>query len=231
MNYIVYDLVILAILILFALWGMHRGLILTLCSLVALLVAFVGAILVSNFWSPSVAGWLQPLLQPTTTSAVESALPEGVTDAELPLDELIILLDEADLPFGLDEFVSDLREEGVPVLSAGSLVESVSVSLAAKLANAIAYIGLFLLSFVLILILWRLLARALNLVARLPGLHMLNKVGGLAVGVLQGAILLFICAWLVRWLWSDLIPPDAVEQSKLLHFFMTVNPLEYFTSR
>ena len=230
MNSIVYDLIILAILILFALWGLHRGLILTLCSLVALLVAFVGATLVSNFWSPSVAGWLQPLLQPTTATAVEAALPEGVADAELPLEELIILLDEADLPFGLDEFVSDLREEGVPVLSAGSLVESVSVSLAAKLANAIAYIGLFLLSFVLILILWRLLARALNLVARLPGLHMLNKVGGLAAGVLQGAILLFICAWLVRWLWSDLIPPEAVEQSKLLHFFMTVNPLDYFSS-
>ncbi|MGN0968110.1 MAG: CvpA family protein, partial [Oscillospiraceae bacterium] len=206
-------------------------LILTLCSLVALLVAFVGASLVSNFWSPSVAGWLQPLLQPTTTAAVESALPEGTADAELPLENLIILLDEADLPFGLDEFLGDLREEGVPVLSAGSLVESVSSSLAAKLANAIAHIGLFLLSFVLILILWHLLARALNLAARLPGLHMLNKAGGLVVGAFRGAILLFICAWLVRWLWSDLIPPEAVEQSKLLHFFMTVNPLEYFTSR
>lgn len=226
----VYDLVILAILILFALWGLHRGLILTLCSLVALLVAFVGASLVSNFWAPSVAGWLQPLLQPTTSSAVEAALPEGAADAELPLERLIILLDEADLPFGLDEFVSDLREEGVPVLSAGSLVDSVSASLAAKLANAIARVGLFLLSFLVILILWRLLARALNLVARLPGLHMLNKLGGLVLGVFQGAILLFICAWLVRWLWSDLIPPDAVEQSKLLNFFMTFNPLEFFTS-
>ena len=230
MNYIVYDLVILAILVLFALWGMHRGLILTLCSLVALLVAFVGASLVSNFWSPSVAGWLQPLLQPTTSSAVESALPEGTADAELPLEKLLILLDEADLPFGLDEFVSDLREEGVPVLSAGSLVESVSPSLAEKLANAIAWVGLFLISFLVILILWRLLARALNLVARLPGLHLLNKLGGIVLGVFQGMILLFICAWLVRWLWNDLIPPEAVEKSKLLHFFMTVNPLEYFSS-
>lgn len=230
MNYIVYDLVILAILVLFALWGMHRGLILTLCSLVALLVAFVGASLVSNFWSPSVAGWLQPLLQPATSSAVESALPEGTADAELPLEKLLILLDEADLPFGLDEFVSDLREEGVPVLSAGSLVESVSTSLAEKLANAIAWVGLFLISFLVILILWRLLARALNLVARLPGLHLLNKLGGIVLGAFQGMILLFICAWLVRWLWNDLIPPEAVEKSKLLHFFMTVNPLEYFSS-
>ena len=230
MNYIVYDLVILAILVLFALWGMHRGLILTLFSLVSLLVAFVGAILVSNFWSPSVAGWLQPLLQPVTASAVEAALPDNIADAELPLEDLIILLDEADLPLGLDQFLADLREEGVPILSSGSLTQSLASSLAAKLANAIAHVGLFLLSFLLILILWHLLARTLNLVARLPGLHLLNKLGGIVLGAFRGAILLFICAWLVRWLWSDLLPAEAVEQSRLLHFFMTVNPLEFFTS-
>lgn len=230
MNYIVYDLIILAILVLFALWGIHRGLILTLFSLLALLVALVGASLVSNFWSPSVAGWVQPFLQPSVSSAVEAALPEESSGAELPLEKLVILLDEADLPFGLDEFMSDLREEGVPILPAGSLIDSVSASLAGKLANAIARVGLFLLSFLLILILWRLLARALNLVARLPGLHLLNKLGGLVLGVFQGAVLLFLCAWLVRWLWSDLIPAEAVEHSKLLHFFMTANPLEYFTS-
>lgn len=229
MNHIVYDLVILAILILFALRGLHRGLVLSLCSLVALLVAFVGAALVSNYWSPSVAGWLQPFLQPTAASAIEAALPESAAGAELPVEDLIILLDEADLPLGLDKFLADLREEGVPILSSGSLTESLAASLAEKLSGAIAHIGLFLLSFLLILVLWYLLAHTLDLVARLPGLHLLNKVGGAVIGVFHGAILLFICAWLVRWLWSGLIPPDALAQSKLLHFFMTFNPLEYFT--
>ncbi len=230
MNFIIYDLVILAVLVLFALWGMRRGLILTLFSLVALLVAFVGALLVSNFWSSSVAGWLQPLLQPATTSAVEAALPDTIADAELPLEDLIILLDDADLPLGLNGFLADLQEEGVPILSSGSLTESLSASLAAKLANAIAQVGLFLLSFLLILILWRLLGRTLNLVARLPGLHLLNKLGGIVLGAFRGGVLLLICAWLVRWLWSDLIPAEAVEQSRLLHFFMTTDPLEIFSS-
>lgn len=230
MNHIVYDLVILAILVLFALRGLHRGLILSLCSLVALLVALIGAILISNFWAPSVAGWLQPFLQPTAASAIEAALPESIADAELPMEELIVLLDKADLPLGLDRFLSDLREEGVPILSSGSLTESLAASLSEKLSGAIAHIGLFLLSFLLILVLWRLLAHTLDLVARLPGLHLLNKVGGLILGVFHGATLLFICAWLIRWLWSDLIPADAVEESRLLPFFMTVNPLEYFTS-
>ena len=228
MNHLVYDLVILVILVLCALRGMHRGLIRTLFSLVAMLVALVGALLVTNFWAPSVAGWLQPSLQPAALSAVEAALPESIADAELSLDELLVLLDEADLPLGLDRFVSDLREEGAVVLDPDSLSESLASALSEKLASAIANIALFLLSFVLILILWNLLARALDLVAKLPGLHLLNKLGGAVLGALQGAVLLFICAWLVRWLWSDLIPPNVVEQSRLLHFFMTVQPLDYF---
>lgn len=227
MSYIVYDLVILAILVLFAFWGMRRGLILSLCSLLAVLIAFAGALLISNSWSPSVAGWLQPTLQPTVTAAVQSALPEEAAGEDLLPDDLLILLDEADLPMGLDEFLSDLREEGVPVLTTGSLAEHLAAALAGKLANAISHIGLFLLSFLLILILWHLLSRTLDLVAHLPGLHALNKWGGFVFGAFRGAVLLFICAWLIRWLWSSLIPNEAIEQSKLLRFFMTANPLDY----
>lgn len=227
MSYIVYELVILAILVLFALWGMHRGLILSLCSLLAVLVAFVGATLISNLWAPSVAGWIQPTVSPSVTAAVRSALPEEVADAELPLKDLLILLDEADLPMGLSKFLPDLQEDGALVLTTDSLTESLSSVLSEKLANTIAQIGLFLLSFVLILILWHLLGRTLDFVARLPGLHLLNKAGGFVFGAFRGALLLFVCAWVIRWLWSGLIPADAVEQTKLLHFFMTVNPLDF----
>lgn len=230
MSYIVYDLVILAVLAAFALWGMHRGLILTLCSLLAVLVAFVGAILVSNFWAPSVAGWVQPTVSPVVTAAVRSALPEEISDAELPIEDLLVLLDEADLPMGLNKFLPDLQTDDIVVLTADSLVDSLSSALSAKLANAISYIGLFLLSFVLILILWHLLGRTLDLVAHLPGLHLLNKVGGLVFGAFRGALLLFVCAWIIRWLWSGLIPAEAMEQASLLRFFMTFNPLDYFTN-
>lgn len=227
MSYIVYDLVLLAILVLFALRGMHRGLILSLCSLLAVLVAVVGALLISNAWAPSVVGWVQPTLQPTVTAAVQAALPEDAANEELPQEDLLALLDEADLPMGLNEFLADLREEEVTVLTPDSLINNLAFSLAEKLANAIAHIGLFLLSFLLILILWHLLSRTLDLVAHLPGLHLLNKLGGFVFGAFRGAVLLFICAWLVRWLWNDLIPAEAIEQSRLLHVFMTVNPLDY----
>lgn len=224
MNHIVYDLVILAILILFALWGLHRGLILSLFSLLAVLVAIVGAILVSNLLGPTVAGWLQPTLQPVVSSAVEAALPESVTQAELPQDELLTLLEEAELPLGLDAFLDDALEN-TSTFSAGTLIDVLSASLAEKLASAAAYICLFLLTFLLILVLWYCLMHTLNLVARFPGLHALNKTGGLVFGLFRGAVYLLICAWVIRWLWSDLIPAELVEQSLLLRFFMTFESL------
>lgn len=221
MEYI-YDLVILVVLLLFALWGMHRGLILSLFSLIAALIALIGALWVSSAWSPAVAGWLQPTLQPAVTSAVNAALPEGYSEIALPVDELLLLLEDAEIPMELDKLLLSLQEDGVSELTS----ETLAVSLSEKLANAIASIGLFLLAFLLILLIWHLIARALDLVARLPGLHALNKLGGFVFGAFRGALLLFICAGLVRWLWSDLIPVEAIQQSRLLNFFMTVNPLE-----
>lgn len=227
MSYIVYDLVILFILVLFALWGIRRGLILSFFSLLAVLVAFVGANLISNFWSPSVSGWIQPMISPSITAAIQSALPEGTAAVELPVEELLVLLDNAELPFGLGQLLPDFQADSVLMPTTGSLIESLSAALSEKAADAIAGIGLFLISFLLILIIWRLLGHTLDLVARLPGLHLLNKVGGLIFGLFRGALLLFVFAWIIRWLWGGLIPAEAVEQAKLLHFFMTVNPLDF----
>ena len=228
MNGMIYDLIILAVLLLFALWGMHRGLVLTFFSLVAVLIGIVGAVLVANLWAPAVAGWVQPVLQPTVSSAIEAALPESAEQADLPIDDLIALLQDADLPFGLGDYLEDVLTEDLS-LSTQTLVESLSQSLSGQLAQTIAYVGLFLVSFLLILILWMILGRTLDLVARLPGLHFLNKTGGFVLGAAKGMLLLFVCAWLIRWLWIDLIPADALSQSKLLHFFVTFHPLDALT--
>lgn len=227
MNQIMIDIAILVVLVLFAIWGLHRGLVRSLCSLLAVLIAFVGALLVSSHFSAPVANWIQPVIQPPIESAIQAALPENLTDTELPLNELMILLSNAELPMDLDEHLAALQESGATVLTTDSLIEELSSSLSAKIANTIAKIVLFLLSFLLILLIWHLLTRTLDLVAHLPGLNFLNKLGGFVFGALQGFVLLFICAWLIRWLWSDLIPAEIMDGSKLVHFFMTFDPLAF----
>lgn len=223
MQFNVYDIFILAVLIIFALWGMRKGFILTLCSLIALLVALVGSVLVTSLFAPTVAGWLEPAIRPSVTAAVESALPEEVTQAGLTAGQLLDQLEQAELPFGLDSYIAKLIED-MPSINPLTLVEDVSASLAQQAALLVAKALVFLVCFILILILWCLLSRGLNLVAKLPGLHLLNKAGGLVLGAVRGAILVFACLWLLRAV--GLLSQQTMDQSALLPFFLSFNPLQ-----
>ena len=69
------------------------------------------------------------------------------------------------------------------------------------------------------------LFRSLDLVAKLPVLNSVNQLAGGAVGLAKGVLLLFIAAWLFK---DSFVPPEAVEQTYLLKFFCTVNPLSLF---
>ena len=70
MAYLIADGLILAVLLLFALVGAHRGFILSLCGLLAVLVAFVGASFAARTLSPMVADALEPKF----ASAIEEQL-------------------------------------------------------------------------------------------------------------------------------------------------------------
>ena len=182
MNYLVFDIAILVILLLFALWGAHRGLILSLCSLVAVLVAFVGALLIANWGAPLLAPHLAPVLEGPVSSAVEAALPEDLAQSGQTLEELLDQLSQTELPFHLNDVLEELSDELAASLSSENLVEELSASLAGRLAESVAWLGLFFIAFVLVLILWTLFSRTLDLVANLPGLHFLNRTGGFVLG-------------------------------------------------
>lgn len=220
MSYVILDLILLAVLLAFSIHGLRRGLIRTLFSLLSVLVALVGALLLSGLWADAAAQRLQPLLLSPVTTAVESAVPDSVQDS----GSILSLLKDAQLPFGLEQYLPE--EDAADETEKPAWMEELCLSLSEKLALSIARNGLFLLCFLLILILWKLLARTLDLVARLPGLHTLNKLGGFLLGALRGALLLFVLAWLARWLWSGHISDEMLEQSILLRFFMTFQPLE-----
>lgn len=76
MNYLIFDLAILVIVILFALWGRHRGLILSVFSLVTLIVAIIGGQFVSKLLTPTVVTWIQPTVEKAVSEAVDSAVGE-----------------------------------------------------------------------------------------------------------------------------------------------------------
>lgn len=228
MTYLALDIGVLAILLLFLWRGCRRGLILTLCGFLAVFVALIGASFLSNALAEPVAKAIEPAvanhIHDTVTSYYQRAPEVGASSqdetdwlAQLPLEELLKPLEHSKLFQGFTQAFQKAVDDGVTEIAAHA-----AQALAHYVAVQIARIVLFALAFAAVLIAWTMLSHALDLVARLPVLSSLNRWGGGALGLVQGALLLFIACWLLG---DALLPPGAADQTKLLHFFCTTSPI------
>ncbi len=189
---LVLDLVVLALLVLFFVQGIRRGFILTLCSLLAVFLALAGGWFLAHQYAQPLQERLEPVL-------LERFVPEyGQEDTE-----------------GQEE---GTFSEGVQVQMEDTM-QMVQTAVAAQecrtMAALAARVILFLCGFVGVLVIWLILCHALDLVAKLPGLHAANKFMGGVLGLVKGLILLMV----LRWLLCDLlewIPAEVAEGSMLL---------------
>ena len=75
MDYLIFDLVIAAVLLICAIHGAWRGLVLSLCGLLAAVVAFAGAGFAAKTLSPLLAGALEPRIAAAIELRLEEELP------------------------------------------------------------------------------------------------------------------------------------------------------------
>ena len=107
MSYFLYDIMIAAILLFFFWRGCRRGFVLTLCSLLAVFVALIGASFLSNALAEPVAKAVEPIvarsIHDTVTSYYQRSPAENTSTeeddwlAQLPIDELLEPLKESKL--------------------------------------------------------------------------------------------------------------------------------------
>lgn len=226
MSYILFDVAIAVILLIFLWRGHAKGFILTLCGFLALFVAFIGASFVADLLAPPVAKAIVPMIESGLHDTIEShyqfAAPESsaAVDSffdELPLADAIEALQDSALYKSLADAFQSAVDQGV-----AEVTTNVARAMAEFMAIKIARTVLFLIAFAAILVGWWLLSHALDLAFKLPVLSTLNHWAGAAVGLLKGALLLFIAAWLLK---DSLIPAQAIEHTFLLKFFCTASPL------
>ena len=124
---------------------------------------------------------------------------------------------------GLDEDVrgslaeraeESIRDTGASIASA--VVES--------MVSSFAYGILFILSFLALLLLLHVLVGAMDLVMKLPLLHGLNALGGGVLGLIEGALLLFLAVWAARRLGIS-FETEALAEAHILRIFTTNTPL------
>ena len=218
---VIIDAVVVLILVGFTIFGVKRGLLQTLAGLVIAVVALVGAGMIAATFSGPLARLAAPLIEHRIEQKVDAAIekqtaqmPEAET--ELEIEPLLALL-------GLDE---DVR--GSLVKKTEETVRDTGVSVATAVVTSIAqsmiYGVLYILSFLALLVLLHVLFKAMDLLVRLPGLRGLNALGGGLLGLIEGALLLFLAVWAARRLGVS-FEKEMFAHAHILRVFTTYTPL------
>ena len=214
-----------AVLIAAAAWGAHRGLFRALAGLAVVIVALVGAAIIANTLAAPAARLVTPLIREQIETKVDEAMAQQSQEVQMPEADVDEGFEIADLLalMGLDEDVRDslVQQTEEKIQDTGI---SLAMAVVESVAESILYAALFLISFVVLTILLKLLIRALDLVLQLPGLHLVNSLGGAAIGLVEGALVLFLVIWVLR-RFGVSFETDTVSATHILRFFATHTPL------
>ena len=219
---VIIDAIVVVVLLAFAIWGARQGLVRALAGLVMVIVALVGAGMIAATFSGPAARLAAPVIQKHITSRVEEAMavqtdstPEEVGEEPRVEDLLVLLGLDEDVRGSLAEQAEEqIRDAGASIVSA--VVES--------MVGSVAYGVLFILSFLALLLMLHVLVGAMALVMKLPLLHGLNTLGGGALGLIEGTLVLFLAVWAARRLGIS-FETEALAEAHILRIFTTNTPL------
>ena len=222
---VIIDMIAAAVLIAAAAWGAHRGLFRALAGLAVVIVAMVGAAVIANALAAPAARLVTPLIRESIETRVDEAMAQQSQEVQMPeedVDEGFAIEDLLAL-MGLDEDVrNSLASQTQEKIQDTGI--SLAMAVVESLAQSILYAALFLVSFVGLTILLKLLIRAMDLVLQLPGLHLVNSLGGAVIGLIEGALVLFLAIWVLR-RFGVSFETDTVSATHILKFFATHTPL------
>lgn len=198
---VIFDLALVAVILLFAILGARKGLILSLCSLVAVILGLVGGTMVADALTPPLAAQAAPMAQGFLSEYLEELTLYGAQALEQA---------EGFLP----HVVKGVLEQKEWLLQADGFLEEFTLAVTEAILHPI----LFLIAFILILIVWYFISHTLDLVARLPVLSALNAAGGFLIGAVKGVLFLILVYLLLETFRPDLIPADLLAHSKILSY-------------
>lgn len=210
---LIFDLIPLSVLALFALLGAKRGLFKTLSGLAVLLLALLGAALLAGRLADPVTDLLYPRLEGMLIDRLASqyAVSADEQSSKTSLqDDFSELFDFSD---SLGSTLDDMREAGM----------NAARTAARAALRGVVQTVLFLLFFLALMLLLKLLCKPLALIFKLPLLHTMDRLGGFVLGLAEGALICFAALTLLQRLgWTFF--PDHVQGTYLISFFLNNTP-------
>ena len=243
-NGLMIDAVFALVLILSVVFGAKRGLFRSFMALAAIVLALIGASLLTDVLTEPVTDMLMPRLEKSVEEwfDTESQTPQGDVpqiEGETPAES--DASGEAKEPLMLNIEMADLRQDDSPRAVTGLLkkllrfdfdgavrqslrnaARDAALAAVRTLLGSVVRTLVFVLCFLVLTLLLRLVTGGIDKVLDLPVLNALNTIGGGALGLIEGALLLFLVC--------DVAPKLGVkafadyEGTYLLLFFMSHTP-------
>lgn len=221
---LIIDLILIAI-VAFCAWnGYRKGFIMGISGILALIIAFYGAQIVADTYSQEFTSMLKPFVSGVVDAAVADVQigGEGGYDNEEVYDVTYDALGNIGILKSAARDIANEIAERVERTGQTMREEIVSV-----LCSKIAYVLTSVIVFLLILIVFTVIANILNLAFKLPGLEFINETLGALFGFAKGAIIVIAIAWVMRYL-GVLVGEDVVNKTMLLEWLMEHNLVTKF---
>lgn len=221
---LIIDLILIAI-VAFCAWnGYRKGFIMGISGILALIVAFYGAQIVADTYSQEFTSMLKPFVSGVVDAAVADVQiggEDGYDNEEVYEVTYDALGNIGILKSAAQDIANEIAER---VERTGQTMREEIVSV---LCSKIAYVLTSVIVFLLILIVFTVIANILNLAFKMPGLEFINESLGALFGFAKGAIIVVAIAWVMRYL-GVLVDEDIVNKTVLLEWLMEHNLVTKF---
>ena len=213
---LIMDIVVAAVLLLCLIVGGVRGFISMLLSVAILAGALLGSGVLANVLADPVTEWVAPrvqqyMLDRLTDGRSEEAISAAAASDNAALGQLV----DFDAITGIAKKAMDSAVEAGKDLLEGAVTGMV---------RSLVYGVLFLLSFLVLTLLLRLITSPLRLTEQAPVLGTLNRLAGAALGLCLGILLMFAAASVVEW--TGLVDAATVRHTYLLNYFTQHSPMD-----
>ena len=231
----VLDIIIVLIIIFCVVMGYRNGFIKTVLNFLTFIIAFVMAKTFSPQLSDFIySGWVKPNFVARVTEKIENllgnvSLNHMVKDPNRP-DDFINMLEGYGFKLpNIEEWISEAASKGT-----ANVNEFVATKLVEPLAEGMSYFFAFTAILLAAIILFRIIAVLINKAFKLPGLNLINKTGGIILGIIYGMaasyIFVFLCYYVLVYLSANAhigSVPSIINDTVFYKWFYEHSPVDY----
>lgn len=177
--------------------GYHRGFVKIILSLVATLVSFLLAIVLTD---PIANLVKQSDIYENLKASVSETICQGLAEEGVDIQDIEDLVSRVELPGALSEPIAETVIESLTQdFQELSQVDAASLTsvMVEKIADFLLELIIFLILFILISLVVRLIIMVADFVTKIPGLNLLNHILGAVFGAIQGILLIWIASMIL----------------------------------